>query len=193
MASAPLALPGSSMLLVTGSLESVLSLQPDWLKQRTSEAARWADAMLSKITVIQIDRERLRRGEPSAQLRSDALDPAVFGAASFRDGRGNIPTQEAVDALVTRRTELLQSHAKLSPLTNVHTGKLLLFTPQDSLSDEAATVASDGFFDVDNVPAWDTWLYFDGHTLLSWVPPQLISKIQLGIEVNPESCIRWAE
>jgi len=117
---------------MTGSLESVLSLQPDWLKQRTSEAARWADAALSKITVIQV-KEKLRRGEPSAQLRSDALAPAAFGAASFRGGRGNIPTQEAVEALVTRRTELLQSHARSSPLTNVHTGKLLLFTPQDSL------------------------------------------------------------
>jgi hypothetical protein len=179
---------------MTESLESVLSLQPDWLKQRTTEAAKWADAALSKTTVIQVLKEKLWRGEPYAQLRSDALDPAVFGAASFRGGRrGNIPTREAVEALVTRRTELLQSHAGSSPLMNVHGGKLLLFTPQDSLSDGAATVASDGFFDADNVPAWDTWLYFGGCTLVSWVPPPLISKVQSGIDVNPESCIRWAD
>lgn len=177
---------------MTESLETVLSLQPDWLKQRTSEAAIWACAELSKTTVIQVLKEKLWRGEPSAQLRSNALDPAVFGAESFRGERGNIPTREAVEALVTRRTELLQSHAG-SSLANVDGGKLLLFTPQDSLSDGAATVASNGFFDVDNVPAWDTWLYFDGRTLVSWVPPQLISKVQLGIDVNPEGCIRWAD
>jgi hypothetical protein len=143
--------------------------------------------------VIQVLNEKLWRGEPSPQLRSDALDPAVFGAASFRGGRGNIPTREAVEALVTRRTELLQSHAGSSPLANVDGGKLLLFTPQDSLSDGAATVASNGFIDVDNVPPWDTWLYFDGRTLVTWVPPQLISTVQLGIDVNPEGCIRWAD
>lgn len=177
---------------MAGSLESVLLLQPDWLRRRTNEAARWAEAALSKTTVVQVVGQKSRCGEPSGQLRSRALDPAVFGAASFRRERGNIPTQEAVETLVNRRTELLQSHARSSPLTN-HAGKLLLFTPEVSLSDGAATVVSDGFFDVDNVPAWDTWLYFDGHTLLSWVPPQLISKVQLGIDVNPESCIRWAE
>jgi hypothetical protein len=65
--------------------------------------------------------------------------------------------------------------------------------PHDSLSDGAATVQSEGFFDVDNVPAWDTWIYFDGRTLLSWVPAQLISKVQSGIDVNPEGCIKWAD
>jgi hypothetical protein len=178
---------------MTESLESVLSLQPDWLKQRTTEAAIWAYAELRKTMVIQVLKEKLWRGEPSAQLRSDALDPAVFGAASFRGRRGNIPTREAVEALVTRRTEILQNHAGSSPLANVDGGKLLLFTPQDSLSDGAATVASNGFFDVDNVPPWDTWLYFDGRTLVTWVPPQLISTVQLGIDVNPESWIRWAD
>jgi len=181
------------MLCMAGSIESVLLLQPDWLRRRTNEAARWADAALAKTTFLQVVDQKLRRGEPSCQLRSRALDPTMFGAASFRCKRGNIPTHESVETLVSRRTELLQSHAGSSPLRNVQPGKLLLFTPQDSLSDGAAKAASDGFFDVDNVPAWDTWLYFDGHSLLSWVPPQLTSKVQWGIDVNPESCIRWAE
>lgn len=181
------------MLCMAGSMESVLLLQPDWLRRRINEAARWAEVALGKTTLLQVGEQKLRRGEPSRQLRSRALDPAVFGAGSFRRKRENIPTQEAVETLVSRRTELLQSHEGSSPLTNVQPGKLLLFTPQDSLSDGAAKAASDGFFDVDNVPAWDTWLYFDCHSLLSWVPPQLISKVQSGIDVNPESCIRWAE
>ena len=75
-----------------------------------------------------------------------------------------------------RRAELLPSQA-----IERREGRLLLFAPQDSLSDGAATVASEGFFDTDNVPAWDTWRYFDDQTLVSWVPHQLISKVQSGI------------
>jgi hypothetical protein len=67
-------------------------------------------------------------------------------------------------------------------------------------------VASQDFFDVDNVPPWDTWLgYIYGtweHTtrrarlthlyLLSWVPPAFIALADDGIWANPEQCIRWA-
>jgi hypothetical protein len=174
------------------SLESVLSLQPDWFRQRITEAAVWAHGSLSKTVGIRVDKDKLWRGEPSPQLRSDTLNPAAFGAASFRGGRENIPTRNAVETLVRGRAELLREQTE-DPSTpvNIDNGKLLLFTPEDSLSDGAATVGSEGFFDVDNVPAWDTWLFFDGRTLISWVPPQLIPIVQAGIDVNPEGCIRW--
>lgn len=176
------------------SLESVLSLQPPWFKQRINETAIWTSGALNRVSVVEIVWEKLCRGEPTTQLRTDALDPAAFGAEAFRGGRGNIPTPEAVETLVRRRMELLPERAKREQIpVNPYEGRLLLFTPQDSLSDGAATVASEGFFDVDNVPAWDTWLYFDGHILASWVPPQLIAKVQSGIDVNPEGCIRWAD
>src|SRR5215467_9121376 len=35
--------------------------------------------------------------------------------------------------------------------------------------------------------------YFHGQALLSWVPHQLISKVQSGIDANPEGCIKRAE
>jgi len=175
------------------SVESVLSAQPSWFKQRIAEAAVWAQGPLSNKSSIRILKEKLWCGEPSSRLRSESLNPAALGAASFRDDQANIPTLEAVEKLVYRRTELLrelEGDSSASAIRN--TGKLLLFTPNDSLSDGAATVASEGFFDVDNVPAWDTWLYFDERTLVSWVPPELIAKVQLGIDVNPEGCISWA-
>ena len=170
------------------SVENALLLQPDWLKKRAAEAAIWANTVLSKASAVQVLRQKLLRGEPSAQLRSIALNPAAFGADSFRGETRNIPTRSAVEALVQRRAELLPSGA-----IERREGRLLLFTPQDSLSDGAATVASEGFFDVGNVPAWDTWLYFDGQSLLSWVPHPLIPKVQSGIDVNPEGCIKRAE
>jgi hypothetical protein len=171
---------------VHDSVEAVLLLQPDWLRKRIAEAATWADAELSRRTAIQVPRERLLRGDPSPELRSGELDPANFGGEFFRRGHGNFP---AVEKLVQRRAELIGSRTVVSSVE----GRGLLFIPQDSLSDGAATVQSGGFFDLDNVPAWDTWIYFDGRTLLSWVPTSLISKVQSGIDVNPEGCIKWAD
>lgn len=168
------------------SVEAVLLLQPDWFRKRIVEVATWADAELSKATFIQVPMEHLLRGNPSRELRSVALDPATFGAEFFRSGHGNIPL---VEKLAQRRAKLIQSRTTVNSIG----GRGLLFVPQDSLSDGAATVQSEGFFDVDNVPAWDTWIYFDGRMLLSWVPPQLISKVQSGIDVNPEGCIKWAD
>lgn len=83
-------------------------------------------------------------------------------------------------------------------------GRLLLFDPEDSLSDGAAHCESEGFFDVRNVPAWDTWVWYaeddpglGGPTLCSshlvaWVPPQVLGLAEAGVRANPEQCIRWA-
>jgi len=46
---------------------------------------------------------------------------------------------------------------------------------------------------VNNVPPWDTWVAFSEKMLVSWVPPALIDVAQMGIDVNPEECIGWAE
>jgi hypothetical protein len=83
-----------------------------------------------------------------------------------------------------------------------HNGKLLLFYPDGSLSDGAAEPASRGFFDNDNLPASDTWVYygtdgsgsrnFDQNFLVSWIPGQFVPLVNGGIEVNPEGCIEWA-
>lgn len=171
------------------SVESVLLLQPDWLRKRIVEAAMWTNAELSKTSAIQVIKEKLWRGKHPAQLRSTLLDPRRFGAESSLGDHHNLPTRDAVEGLVQRRAELTSARF----LTDRRDGKLLLFTPQDSLADGAATLASDGFFDIDNVPAWDTWVYFDGKMLLSWIPPQLFPKVQSGIDANAEGCLRWAD
>src|ERR1700687_4891296 len=98
------------------SLESVLSLQPDWFRQRITEAAVWAHGSLSKTVGIRVDKDKLWRGEPSPQLRSNTLNPAAFGAASFRGDRENIPTRHAVEELVRGRAELLRER-KENPFT----------------------------------------------------------------------------
>lgn len=34
---------------------------------------------------------------------------------------------------------------------------------------------------------------FQDHTLVCWVPLELVPFAQMGIDANPEECIRWAE
>jgi hypothetical protein len=87
-----------------------------------------------------------------------------------------------------------------APLNAHPAGRLLVYVPDADLTDGAAEVASEGFFDVYNAPPWGTWIgYFeDGGAdssytsyLLSWVPDALVGAVGAGIDVNPEQCIAW--
>jgi hypothetical protein len=90
---------------------------------------------------------------------------------------------------------------KLGPTgTDAPDGRLMLWFPDEELTDGAAAVASRGFFDDHNAPPWGTWVgYFEdrgtglsGRTyLLAWVPTSLIESARAGIRVNPEVCIEW--
>lgn len=77
-------------------------------------------------------------------------------------------------------------------------GRLLLYFPDAELSDGAAETETGGFFDVENVPPWDTWiaLFRDedadvsfAECLIGWVPQEFVALAGRGIRVNPEECI----
>ena len=68
-----------------------------------------------------------------------------------------------------------------------------MYAPEENLADGAAEYASFGFFDVDNVPPWDTWISMFEKYLISWVPAPLIGMVQEGLDVNPEQCILWVD
>ena len=86
---------------------------------------------------------------------------------------------------------------------SIRGGRLLVYFPDADLSDGAAEVDSRGFFDVHNVPPWDTWIALGEDErqpdisyqqyLIAWVPPELLAIAQAGIDVNPEECIVWLE
>ena len=94
-------------------------------------------------------------------------------------------------------------------IPDLYSGRLLLFVPNDSLSDGAATLASSGFFDRDNLPPWDTWAFTASiesnevprwawskaetkAVFVAWAPPEFLTVADHGIEANPEQCIAWA-
>lgn len=121
-------------------------------------------------------------------LRSPDLEPD-FDMDWFGD---DTAWEEAVEEVAARRARFVAGLADERSLTNAG-GRLLLYRPSENLACGAAEVSSNRFFDTNNVPPWDIWLGFSEGTLVSWVPPGLVDVAQMGIYVNPEECIRWAD
>jgi len=101
-----------------------------------------------------------------------------------------------------RRSELRKQRVLVEeiPANSLRGGRLLAFQPDGTLTDGAAEMETQGFFDGNNVPCCDTWVgWFQdligmkpGY-LVCWIPPQLIDAVSGGIEVNPEECIWWID
>jgi hypothetical protein len=127
-------------------------------------------------------------------LRSHELKPNFFHQG---------PDDLVCDLGRSRQANL---HYKCVPIeqnkSNLANGRLLVYLPDINLSDGAAEIESDGFFDVFNVPPFDTWVSFFEDTtldlsyqklLLCYVPARAVHLAEAGIEVNPEECILWLE
>ncbi|HZR27583.1 MAG TPA: hypothetical protein VFA71_02285 [Terriglobales bacterium] len=125
------------------------------------------------------------------QLRTPALRPPF----ALGESRTEAERYEMVAEVIKKRAALLRSRqTNLPEAKSVEpAGRLLLYFPNENLADGAAQYSSNGFFDVDNVPPWDLWVHYSDSTLVSWVPPELVTLAQSGIDVNLEACIRWAD
>lgn len=157
---------------------STPSVGDEVLSARVAEGVAWCDALTSL-----------------SDLRSDALRPNLF-----HDG----PNDLVCDLGHSRQRELRYRKQQVrydAPI--VATGRFMLYFPDENLSDGYAAEVSDGFFDVQNLPAYDTWVSFfveKSHTrpsarryLLCYVPAAMVEAANAGIEGNPESCIVWLE
>ena len=98
----------------------------------------------------------------------------------------------------------------LPAVTGLCGGRLVAYFPDDNLCDGVAKQESKGFFDFDNMPPYDTWIWwvrnlrrveYDDHTtderevnyLVAWVPPDFIELANAGIRHNAEDCIMWLD
>ena len=122
------------------------------------------------------------------QLRSSSLRPEPLYPGSTADRIRILETLSKKRAEQLRRDNLYPRSSE----SGGNSGRLLLYAPDENLCDGAAQYSSKGFFDIDNVPPWDTWICFFEPYLVSWVPPRLVELANIGIEVNPEECICWA-
>ena len=129
---------------------------------------------------------------------------------SLKDLRHSLRTEKLCPhPLAGTRSDVVQSVAEarhvalgwpqFSPARSLANGRLLLYEPDVNLACGAAEAESNGFFDVNNVPAWDTWVWYiegesvENNYLISWVAPQIVDVVEAGVIVNPEECIQWAD
>lgn len=105
-----------------------------------------------------------------------------------------------VDEVCATRSRLLKDY-DYRIAAEPREGRLLLYYPNLTLSDGTAELVSRGFFDADNEPAWDVWVFCDrdesvpidyGVYLLSWIPNRVVDLVEQGIHFNPERCLEWA-
>lgn len=135
---------------------------------------------------------RADKGNPSTSLRTPELRPRLLEES-----------RSAAVATVANARELHGGeeirNATIPPALGG--GRLVIYFPNYDLACGAAEQETLGFFDINNVPPWDTWVAylqdeynadsFDTEYLVAWVPPEFVSLANEGIDVNPEQCIMW--
>jgi hypothetical protein len=150
--------------------------------------------------------------DPAHCLRSPDLMPwSSDGKKSYSrelwegDGR----QQNIVSRLCQKREVLLRANGSYPDpdKVNLMGGRLLVYYPYANVSDGASEEASNGYFDFDDAPPWDTWTWFDydaaklrgrnevsyAFYLLCWVPEECIDLAEKGILANVTECIVFAE
>ena len=118
-----------------------------------------------------------------------------------------ISQREHVFSVSLERSRRLSASGKrnLPPATDLGGGRLLAYFPDDNLACGIAEAESQGFFDTDNIPPYDTWVWMvrnvrsftkgemEVNYLVAWVPPDFIALASGGVDVNPEGCILWLD
>lgn len=146
----------------------------------------------------------MRVDDPANSLRTVSLLPPALD----RDRLVSLSAAQWVDAVaeVARlRAEQLAGVTQGAPLVLTE-GRLLACDPSLSVWDGASEFESKGFFDVEDIPAWDTWITFvtrdarsgmawaaTGGALISWVPLEFVEIVARGIWANPVEGVRWLE
>jgi len=166
------------MVWTLTSTEPDLKKEPlDTLWRRLAETVAWCAP-------------RADVSAPETSLRDPRLRPRIMQ-----------PSYAATvkDVAINRQLAL---GSRLAPSEDLAGGRILVYGPDEELSDGMAEQETRGYFDVANCPPWDTWLAMaefgkagagrSAH-LFSWVPAGFIELVTFGIEVNPEACILWLE
>ena len=97
-----------------------------------------------------------------------------------------------------RRRELARLAIAVIPVRSDLAGGRILFTTIDTDSCEAATGPSNGYYDLDDLPGWDTWFYRRATdrpwgAIYCWVPAHLVELARTGMDVIPVMSVEWAQ
>ena len=151
-------------------------------------------------TAAWCERRLLSNSNPASALRSVELTPEdiIMSEASIAgvpQRELNVRRSRLVCRLVGRREQL----SLTIPVQRSLRGRVLGFELDASFVDGVAAAETNGFFDDNDLPPWDTWIAFravDGWSspvLLSWVPDELVPLVDRGIVVHMCDAFRWVE
>jgi hypothetical protein len=154
-----------------------------WRKRSIQETEQWKVAQRLWAEIL----------ESSRPMISEMRSSLIQARTPIDELKSEADWSNAVLEVVAKRSESLKREWIAKNSEYAKSGRVLLYFPFENLADGAAQLNSGGFYDVDNVPPWDLWVGFADETLISWVPPVLTVAAQMGIDANPEGCIRWAD
>ena len=144
--------------------------------------------------------------DPLSSLRSPALRPD--GMLHVRHWRTQLPEpqwDDWMDQIAETRADNLRARGAYPSIVKggLAGGRVMLYFPDEQLADGASAEASGGYFDLENAPPWDTWMWIEDALLhaqawftwwiATYVPPALVDRAERGRKVNPERCLQWAD
>lgn len=116
---------------------------------------------------------------------------------------------EEVSVLRVKQLILNNSYPP-APIEHLADGRLLFYDPYENLAEGGEEQETQGYFDLDAVPPWDTWLWFIieqtrlknrphgrrlwyDRYLISWVPSELVDVVDEGVQICSTYCLAWAD
>jgi hypothetical protein len=139
------------------------------IRQRLTEAATWL-GIAGKLTDSEFPR--------TTDLHPRHLEPN---------------RKEEVASVAMKRNWGIRDN-RAAPPSRIE-GRLLGYSPDETVWDGASEGATAGFFDVEDAPPWDFWLAYVVESgdqsrdyLVCWIPPAFVETAEIGIDVNPVGC-----
>jgi len=158
------------------------------IAQRLAETVAWCS-------------RRARAEAAGSSTRSLAVRPPVMGLPNSQPLDRLLLPGEAKAAVEfvceARRRELARLEIPVTPVGSDLAGGRILLTTIDTDLCGAATEPSNGYYDLSDLPGWDTWFL---HTetdsrwgaIFCWVPAGLVELAQRGMDVIPFVSVAWA-
>ena len=144
----------------------------------------------------------VRADDPDASTRSPTLCPPVMALPQRQRLSCLLNLAGEAEAAVefvcnARRRELARLGIPVVPVGPDLAEGRILFTTIDTDSCEAATGPSNGYYDLDDLPGWDTWFHHRPTERLwgaiyCWVPSHLVELARSGMDVIPVMSVEWA-
>jgi hypothetical protein len=162
-----------------------MTVDPEELLRRIAEVEALAANGIPGLRSPELWPAELLGQRTDASPPGDLLDRLIGDAAL---------TRAAVEQIAGRRRAALRARgAELRP---AQPGGRILCTDMSSDLCDAARPASGGFFDVDDLPPWGTWLAYvntgtSGGIVACWVPWALVAAADRGASVIPVMSAWW--